>query len=154
MTVIQRHLTRLDQAIAQLEGGPFYQRRDVAQLIGVTTSALSALDDDKHPGLRPRMAVRWNGQIVKLYSRTELDALMAHFRRPSAGAGRPRIWSTDENNGRRKVRDAIRYYTRRAEEVAASNPEGAHEAASKARELQQQLDAQLDRRMASRVAGQ
>lgn len=154
MAVIeQRRLTPLDEKIAALPGGPWYRRRDAAALLGVTGSAITALHDGgRHPELAPRMAVRWRGQIIKLYDTEGLDKLRRHFTRPGAGAGRPRLWSAAENAARRKARDAIRYYTSRAEALAESDPEAAKQASAHARELQQQLDQQLDRRMASRVA--
>lgn len=153
MTVEQRLVSAFAEAVAsKLPGGPWYRRTEAAELVGVTPGALGALAaGDRHPELKPKQLVRWRGQIVGLYDDESLRALREHFARPSAGAGRPRMWSPAEARRRRKVRDQIRHYTLRAERLAEKDPDAARESSTRARELQSALDAEFDRRNAARV---
>lgn len=149
-----RHVSPLDAYIADMPGGPFYRRSEVAALLGVTTNALGAVrDDDERPEMSPVKAIRYRGRVLYLYSEDGLTALRKHFRRPNAGAGRPRLWSLQEGRERRKQIDLARYYTSRAQKLRGLGDDKRAAAAEiKAARLRKKLDEQLAKRQATRVA--
>lgn len=141
-------VTSLDEAIAALDGGPWYRRSEVAALLGVTPSAILALvSSGNHPDFEAKAYLEWASKAVHLWSQPQVDAMRRHFRRDGAGSGRPRVWTLQESQERRRRYDLARYYARRAAALdAAGEPAKAAEARRKGVELQAELAEQLAER--------
>lgn len=143
----------LEEKIASLPDGPWYRRAEISRLLGVTPSAVwAAAQSETNEELYPTGVIDWSGRQVHLWTREQLGALRAHFRRNDSLTGRPRIWTLAESRTRQKKFGLARYYDTRAGRLEESGePAAAGAARRHAAKLREDLGAQLDKRLAERA---
>lgn len=137
----------LREKIAALEGGPWYGRAELSELLGCPpTSIWSAAQNPNYPHLYPTAGIHFRGRQVHLWTAEQLRQFREHFAREHS-TGRPRMWDVVEGRERARRFSLARYYeTRATNALAAGEKEEAEHAAAEARQLRAGLEAQLIKR--------
>lgn len=98
--------------------GDFLLRREVAETLGCSHAEISYLGRAGGPeGLGPTHTAKYGAVTLNLYTPERVERIREHLRRESPGAprrGRPRMWSADEVDRRRKERARMYAYRYRA----------------------------------------